>query len=213
MKAETFRRLRTASSAPVFWSEADVEEALNAGYMELSDSTEWFEQYFEIDLLNDRPYYDLRDVLGASFLAIKPAFDEQTNRWLLPTAIRQFDAHDRRWERVVGEPQRIVMRGLWWLGYWPRIHTEAGLVKQYYTALPPPLVEDEDEPGFPETFHDGCIEFALTDLWAQDSEAVRALKAWADYLVTEAALTAWVDDRASAPMQHGFGSRSGSVAR
>lgn len=211
MKAETFRRLRTASSAPVFWTEADVGEALNEGYAELSDATEWFEQYFEIDLLNNRPYYDLRTVLGASFLAVKPAWDEQTSRWLLPTGVKQADAHDRRWERVTGEPQRIFMRGLWWLGLYPRIQADVGLIKQYYTALPTPLDDDDDEPGFPEDFHDGCIEFALTDLWAQDAEAVRALASWTDYRATEAALRLWVQERAAGPMVHGFGSRT--VAR
>lgn len=203
-KADVARRL-AESTERVFWSDDDIATALNEGYAELSDATEWYEQYFEIDLLTDRPYYDLRTVLGESFLAIRPGYDEQTSRWLLPTAVRQFDAHDRRWERVTGEPQRVVMRGLWWLGYWPRVQSEVGLIKQYYTALPPPMVEDDDEPGFPETFHNGCVEYALADLFSQDAETTLALASWADYVATEAALQTWVDDRVAGPIQHGFG--------
>jgi len=204
MKAETFRRLREVASAPVFWTEDDVETALNAGYAELSDETEWFEQYLEIDLLTNRPYYDLFTIIGDSFLAIRPGFDEQTSRWLTPSSVKGLDARDTRWERVTGEPQRVVVRGLRWLGLYPRVQTEVGTFKQYYTALPDPLVEDDDEPGFPETFHLGCVEFALTDLWAQDAETPHALEAWGRYLVLEAGLTAWVDGRASGPMAHGF---------
>lgn len=211
MKEETFRRLREVSSAPVFFSEADVEEALNAGYAELSDASEWYEVSQNIDILEDRPYYDLRRVLGAAFLAVGPGFDTQTSQWLLPTVTKQFDAHDRRWERVVGEPQRLIIKGLWWLGYWPRFGADSGTIKQYYTALPPVLAEDDDEPGFPENFHDGCIEFALADLWAQDAETTRALLAWAQYLETEAALSEWVSERGSGPTLHGFDILGGSA--
>jgi hypothetical protein len=230
MEAETFRRLRL-EAVPVFWTAADVREALNEGYAELSDATEWYEQFVGLGILNDRPLYDLRTILGPSFLAIKPGYDEQTSRWLWATSIKQFDAHDRRWERIVGEPQRTFTRGLWWLGFYPRPHVprtvrparprwvalppadrlvqEAGVIKQYYTALPPPLVEDDDEPGFPESFHDGCIHFALTDLWAQDAESTRALKSWKDYLDTETRLQLWVDERASGPMNHVMGASQG----
>lgn len=206
MRAETFRRLREAASAPVFWTVDEVDTALNDGYAELSDASEWYEQVFDITLLNDRPYYDLRTVLGPDFLAIKPAFDVQTNRWLLPTSVRQFDAHDRRWEHVTGEPQRLLLHGLWWLGFWPRVQADTGgLIKQYYTALPPPMVEDDDEPGFPDPFHDGCIDYALADLWAQDAQTSFALIAWASYLQAEADLVGWVDDRAKPALRSGFG--------
>jgi hypothetical protein len=211
MQIETSRRLAEVSGR-VFWSDAEIATALNDGYAELSDASEWFETYVDIDLLADRPYYDARTVLGDSFLAIGPAFDRQTNRWLLPTSVRQFDAHDRRWERVVGEPQRLLVRGLWWLGYWPRLQRDVGTIKQAYTALPDPLVADSDEPGFPDTFHYGCINFALTDLWAQDSETRRALAEWTIYLAQETALTQWVRERAADATMHGYGA-IGSVAR
>lgn len=208
MKAETFRRLRESSSAPIYFTEAEIETALNDGYAELSDATEWYENHLDIDLLNNRPYYDLRAVVGDTFLAIGPAFDVQTNRWLESTPVRILDAHDRRWERVTGEPHRLLTRGLWWLGYWPRIQSQTGVITQYYKGLPPPLVEDDDEPGFPEAFHEGCIEFAEADLWAQDAESDRALAAWAAYVETEAGLLAWVDGRTSSAAIHGVGVQS-----
>ena len=203
LKAEVSRRLAEVSGR-VFWTDDEIAAAVNAGFMELSDSSEWNEAYLDIDLLNDRPWYDLRFLIGESFLSLKPAFDRQTNRWLLHSAVRQLDAHDRRWERVTGEPQRILLRGLWWLGLFPRIQSEVGSLKVYHTALPAPLVDDEDEPGFPETFHYAIVDFALTDLWAQDAEAAYALTAWKAYLDGEAGLIAWVENRAADPMLRGF---------
>lgn len=205
LRAEVFRRLQESASAPVYWTADDVDAAVAEGYAEVSDASEWFEAHAYLPLLKDRPLYDLRTVLGEQFLAVGGAFDVQTNRWLIPSTTRQFDAHDRRWERIVGEPQRLFMHGLWWLGLWPRIMSEVGQVKQYYVALPPPLDGDGDEPGFSETFHYALVEFALTDLWAQDGETALALASWEKYLSAEAALVTWVANRGGAATMAGFG--------
>lgn len=205
MRAEVLRRL-AQGSPQVAWTTDEIDTALNDGYLELSDASEWNEEYLDIDLLQDRPYYDLRTIVGCGFLAPGAAFDRQTNRWLLPTAVRQFDAHDRRWERVTGEPQRILTRGLWWVGYWPRLQSEVGSVKQYYTSLPKRLCLDDDEPGFPEVYHEGCVDFAMVELWAQDGETTLALLAAAKYQQVENDLVSWVNERASDALVHGYGS-------
>lgn len=204
IRREVVRRL-AENGTRVFFSSDDVDDAIQAGYMELSDATEWHEGHVDVDLLTDRPYYDCRSVVGAGFLAIRQAFDYQTNRWLLPTSVRQFDAHDRRWERVTGEPQRMLFRGLWWVGYWPRIQSQTGRIKQYYVDLPAPLEHDEDVPGFPDTFHYGLVDYALTELWASDGETAFALAAWQGYLETEAKLAAWVQRRAQAARRPSMG--------
>lgn len=205
MKAETSRRLAEVGGR-VFWSDDDIAVALNLGYAEMSDATEWFEQYVELDVLADRPYYDLWTLIGPAFLGLRPAFDEGANRWLIPSNAQILDAHDRRWERVVGSSQRVLLRGLRWLALFPRSASASGTWKQYYVALPPPLVLDTDVPGFPDTFHRGVVDFALTDLWAQDAETGFAMAAWSAYLEMEAGLTAWVEGRASGPLVRGFDS-------
>ena len=92
LKADVFRRLNESATAPVFWSEDDVELALNEGYAELSDATEWYEGMLEVDLLHNRPYYDLFTIIGPDFLSIKPVFEPSANRWLVHSAVRELDA-------------------------------------------------------------------------------------------------------------------------
>ena len=212
LKTATFRRLAESSTAPVFWTEDDVETALNDGYAELSDATGWYELTRTLDLLNDRPWYDLRDILGSRFLAVGPTFNDTTQRWLTPTAVRDLDGHDRKWESNQGQPQRVMTHALWWLGFWPRVQEDAGTLTQYFTALPDALDDDSDVPGFPSLYHTGIVDYALTDLWAQDGETARALTAWASYLAVEAALQGWVDSRASVPTRRGFGNVTGLPA-
>lgn len=205
LQTDVFRRLREATTSGVYFSTEDIKEAINAGYMELSDASEWYEEALEIDLLKDRPYYDLFALIGAIFLSIKPAFDESANRWLIPSTVRALDGNDRQWDRVQGRPARIFMRGLRWLGLYPKTNADGTLVKLYYTRLPEFLCEPGDEPGFPEAYHDGIVQFALADLYAQDGETALAVAAWQTYLGFETQLQQWVDGRMRRPLTRVLG--------
>lgn len=202
MQTIVFRRLRESSTQPVYFTLAQIQQAINDGYAELSDATEWRERHTTIDVLNDRPYYDARANLGESFLSFGAAFNETTNRWLEPGSVTDFA--DRRWETTTGSPQRLLTRGLWWLSYWPREQSDAGTIKQYWVSLPDDLTNDGDEPGFPEPYHIGCVHFAVADLQAQDGQSQQALLSWQAYLASETALRLWVDARARAPLRQGY---------
>jgi hypothetical protein len=205
IKTDVFRRLRESSSAPVFWSETDVEAAINDAYMELSDQTEWNETSETVDLLSSRPYYDARTYLSPNVLTVGRAFNVTTNRWLEPTVPRDLDPYDARWERVTGQPQRIMVRGLFWFGYWPQVTSDTGTIQQFYTVLPDALDDDADEPGFPDTLHEALVEGALFELFSQDAEPGLASQAWERYLHYEAALSAWVNNRLSVPQMRNYG--------
>ena len=204
LKAETFRRIQEVASTPVFWTEADVAAALNEGYQELSDATEWYERVVTIDLLRERPYYDLRRILPDPLLRVGNAFNVQTSRWLIPCSVPDLDRGWRRWETTIGEPDHVLIRGLWWLRYWPMSGAESGSIQQHYTAIPPALAEETDVPGVPVSMHYGLVEYALADLWAQDAETTLATTAWATYLAYETALTDFVQGRVAVPMVTGL---------
>ena len=212
LTAETFRRLQEVATAPVFWTVADVHAALNEGYAEISDATEWYERWVTIDLLRERPYYDARRLMPEPMLRIGAAFNEQTNRWLTPCSPTDLDRGWARWETTVGTPDHVLVRGLWWLRYWPLNGADSGTIKQSYTALPPALVEDADTPGFPATVHYGLVEYALADLWAQDAETTLALQAWQTYLLYEGALMAFVQGRVAVPMVSGMAGSTAEAA-
>lgn len=205
MTAEVLRRLReTSDGTEVMWRDTDVEYALNEAYAEISDATEWCEKFQTIQLLAEQSYYDARTLLREGFLVAGPAFNTTTNRWLEMVTTKQLDLGDGRWEQRLTEPERMIVRGLWWLRYWPT-STSLGTIKQYYIALPDALDDDEDSPGFHESFHYGLVEFALCDLHLQDAEYSLAMDAWQEYLSYESALRAYVQGRASIPMNHGWG--------
>ena len=199
------RRLREQTVNGAYFSAVDVDEAINAGYMELSDASEWNEEFIDFELLRFRPFYDLFAIIGSGFLSVKPMYDPSRHRWMIPTPVRELDNHDTRWERVVGPPQRQFTRGLRWTGFYPRIDTDGDLARQYYTRLPKRLVDEDDEPGFPDAFHVGCEHFAVADLLGQDAETKLALSAWTAYEETEQALIGWVQARISRPIARAMG--------
>lgn len=204
MKTEVFRRLSESTDLPVMWQEEDVALALNEGYMEISDATEWYETFQVIDLLDNQPYYDLRTVLRKGLLRIGAAFNVTTSRWLVPAYAVDLDRGDRRWFQRHEEPDHVIMRGLWWLCYWPIKEGASGQIKQYYRALPSPLSESTDEPGFHNQFHEALISYAIADLFAQDGETDLAWQNWKEYEEYEAKLRAFTTSRNRIPMNHGW---------
>lgn len=205
LRTETFRRLEASEVSETFFSTDDVDDALNEGYLELSDAAEWYELSRTVDVLASRPYYDVRTVFdGQDILTPGKAYHEDTNRWLVPVSTRDLDGLYRRWEQVTGAPDSMLMRGLWWLMYWPITGSESGTVKQYATALPDELDEDEDEPVFEAVYHEGLIDYALSILLPQAGEVGAALEAWGRYLACEAGLAQRVSGRGGVPMRHGF---------
>lgn len=209
LREETKRLIRESGCQGVFFADDDVDDAVNAGYHELSDACEWFEEKLDIDLLKNRPYYDLFAIIGPVFLSVKPAFESQSNRWLFPSTVRALDEGDRRWETSTNLPQRIFMRGLRWMGLWPKTNADGDgtyPTKVYYTRLPEFLCDLDDEPQFPEAYHMGCAHYAASELLALDGETRLALEQWANYLAHENGLSDWLNHRIARPIAPVLGS-------
>jgi len=206
MKQEVMRRLAESASTPVFWTDDDVGDALNEGLAEISDATEWNESYAIVGLYQNQTYYDLRTTLSDTILAPRFCFNTQTNRWLDPVDVRDLDYRTYvRWEVNTGEPQMMFIRGLWWLGLYPKPAGDGGTMKLYFSALPPDMDEGTDGPGFPDEFQRGLIHYALYDLMAQDSETRESLRHWALYKSFEERLRKYVSGRMSLDRVEGYG--------
>src|SRR5688572_21230412 len=190
MRAEVYRRLRESTDSPTMWTDADINQALQEAYQELADACEFHEKWQRIELLADRPYYDLRHLTRDEFLVAGPVFNETTNRWMIPTTPSDLDVTDLRWEERIAEPERFMVRGLWWLGYWPVTSAPGGSLKQYYVGLPDAL-EDDDAPAIHTAYHYALVEYALWDLFAQDGEVDLAWASWKEYLGYELRLDAF----------------------
>lgn len=194
MKTDVRRRLNEASAT--FWTDADIEEALNDALAEVADATEYYERQANLQMLDGRTYYDLTSLLPDTFLSPRRCWNATTQKWLTPTDPRELDYHTFvQWELTNGEPEKYWLRGNWWLGVFPRRTADTSKVRIYYTAIPPAMSASTDEPGFPREFHQAVTELALSDLLAQERETSKALQHWESGQEYVAALQLYVEGR------------------
>jgi len=196
MKAEVRTRLNELTAN--YWSDQDIEDALNEGLDEISDATEWFERMTTITFWSGRTYLDARSTLSDTFLAPKRCINNQTGKWMEPSHVRNQDARQRQWEKVSTEPEQFFMRGIWWLGFYPKPKADSGSMRLYFSSLPAPMSLDDDEPEFPSEYHMGIVDYALYDLMAQDAETKKALIFWQEYSGYETGLKQYVQQRTTA---------------
>lgn len=196
MQTEVRNRLNESSTA--FFSDADIEDALNDGLAELSDATEWNEREATISVKHGHTYYNLRRLLSDGFLSLRHCWNVTTQKWLTPTEPRELDYHTHRtWEQSSAEPERYFIRGIWNLGFWLKPPQDKRAVRVYFTALPDAMSASGDTPGFPQEFHYGIVEYALSDLLAQQRETKKALGHWQAYTAYETRLRRYADQRQS----------------
>lgn len=197
-EAQTKTRRRLNESSTVFFSDQDIKDALNEGYAEMADASEFYERQAMVPMIEGHTYYDLSLGLPDTFLSPRRAYNPTTAKWLTPTDPRDLDYHRyTQWELMTGEPDMYLMRGNWWFGVSPKPSRDSVGMRLYYTAIPEPLSATTDEPLFPQEFHDGTVAFALSDLLAQMKETEKALKYWQIYKQYETALVDYVNGRTS----------------
>ncbi len=194
MQTKVRRRLNELTT--VFYSDDDVKNAINEGYQEMADATEFYEREAMVPMLKKRTYYDLKPILPNTFLSPRRIYNIETNRWLDPTDPRELDYHTYvRWELVEGAPEKYFLRGNWWMGVFPRPTKDSLGLRFYFTAIPPQFVESREEPEFPQEYHEGLISFALSDLLAPERESSKALMHWTSYLKYQNDLQQYVNQR------------------
>lgn len=196
--------LDTDPDDPTYWSRADVIDALNEGYEEITDATEWYEVTLPLPLLARRTYFDL-NTLGINVLTLLHIHNSTTQRWLTWLTHRQLDGHNREWMYINGEPEWSFRRGLNWLGLFPYSAADYGRLKLSATAMVRRMAHGFETPGFPEEFHRGLVDYALAELKFQDHEADTALEWYVSYLDYEAGLKNHVLTRTALDQHHQLG--------
>ena len=194
IKTDVRRRLGDSTSA--FFTDADIAESVQAGYAELADAAEFYERHANINMIAGHTYYNLLNILPDTFLSPRRIYNNTLARWLVPTDAGQMDRNGwRQWELIYGPPEKMLMRGNWWLGVWPRTSDDTPILRMYYTGIPAEFSDNTDVPAFPVEFHPGIPAFALSDLFSQQRETKKALEKWQEYIGYQDGLAAYVNGR------------------
>jgi hypothetical protein len=195
-------RLRLPQGSENFWSDADLLKAYNEGLDELSEGTEFFETHIGLRRRKFATYHDLRGVLPETALRITGVFDPSAMRWVHPISVRDLDLWmGRGWEDHGTAPLYWFVRGLFWLGIYPRPGDDDSPVTIYFTATHPHAVAEgesnglESSPGIPPDHETTVEEYMLSDLFSQARESEKAMAHWQSYTAGEALLRDQVRQR------------------
>ena len=218
LQTAVFGELNEDSTNPVFWSLADVKDAINEGYEEMSEISEWYETTYPLTLSAGTRYYDLfAPTVSTSYpqiLDVVKVYDSTVRRWLTPITTKKLDLTNPVWEQAESaSPEHYILRGCFRFGVFP-LPTETRTLTLYTHNIPqgsavdsPALVLDTDEPGFPVDFHHGIVSYAVYRLLCEDGEYKKALYNYAEFAAASDLLRKWTSNRGMIPMTRVAGGR------
>lgn len=190
-------RARLNESTATFWANTDIQNAINEGYLCLSEASEWKETSTALSVSANTVYLNTESDIAAGFLSPRQCRNSTTRKWLMPASITYLDTQvNSRWEALTGQQDYFFMRGLLKFGLAPKSGASNTLTL-YHSVMPAVLSSGSDTPGFPQEFHYGIVEYALYDCLVQEGEISKALLHWAQYEKQEKDLTAYVNGRLS----------------
>jgi hypothetical protein len=202
--AESIARIRDRLPATSgnFWLDSDLLSAYNEALDELSEATEFYERYATIPRRKKNTLHDLRGILPEEALRLTAIFDTNTNRWLVPTSVRELDLKlGRAWEDHTTSPLWWFMRGLFFLGVYPAAADDEGRLRAYFSAMHPHATEANQDifrPSLPSDYDVTLEDYALYTLFADARETAKALEYWSAYQEQEKKLKALVSGRIAA---------------
>lgn len=186
-------RIRHEAMSSTRWKDVDIRDAINEGLDDLSDVTRFYERHVSVPVGNLRTYYDLRGWLPETALGVTSIWSDVIEDWLTPVKVSDLRT---RWEQSTGPSRSFFMRGLFWMGVWPKPEATAGFLRVYFAGFAPhfdfPQAVLRD---FPDDFVPALEEYALYELAAQDGETTRALMHFSDYAARAITLTNFVARR------------------
>ena len=211
LQLSTFQEMGENFASPAYWSLDDVKTALNDGYEETSDLTEWYESSRTITITPPTRYTAIFSASAAGviqtqqILTVTKVYDSTRRIWLQPITAQQLDAVNVDWELARGDPDHYMLRGAFWFGVYP-FPTATSSYTVYTREIPygatvdtVPLVADGDTPGFPADWHHMLVKYACYDLHAQDGEFQKAKAYYDDWMADVESLKRWTSNRASYP--------------
>lgn len=176
IRARIFHGLNE-STTPVFWSTSEMDEVIDEAAEVLAEEAGAIKRTAFVPLQPMQTYYSIR-VVAPDVMAPWRVWS-YTNGWRLnAVSITALDARHMTWATVTGDPQSWFPVSYETFGIWPTPASAGGVLRVDYLAWPRALLDDDDEPEFPEADHEALVVYGIYDGLAKRWDARRCVEAY-----------------------------------
>lgn len=190
--ADVVSRVRTRfeQTSSVRWLDAEILDSVKDGLEDIAEATGFHETFVNLRAKAPQTYFDLRGVLPGAAIVVTKIWSPATNRWLAYRSPRFLDETYVIWHNVAGGPTNWFLRGVNWLGIFPRLGA-GDSVRVHFQGTPDAVTDLKVEDDYGAALE----EYALYDLLCQDGETDRAIERWEAYSERSGGLGAQVERR------------------
>lgn len=155
------------------YSEADLDNAIQEGYEEVSSFAGSIFKATTLAFTADLTYYDLKELIS-DYLGLVALYNTVTRRWMVPTSMKRLEAERWDWETAVGTPEWFVPISYRYMAIYKKPgEPDYGDLHVFYRATAPVLAGSDDI-LIPED-HIGVLEdYAAMDLLEKTQEWTKA---------------------------------------
>jgi hypothetical protein len=163
-----------------------------------------------IPLKGRQTYYDLRGFIPRGFIRVTAVWNVNEQIWLTPSDFR--DLNTPRWETVTDSPQRYLMRGLYWIGLYPRPNGDSNTIRVHFGGLAPHFVDSASVlSDLPDDLIPALEDYSLYELTVNEKDPDKALRHWASYEKRKKGLEDFVERRTVTARLSKFGRNTGRL--
>jgi hypothetical protein len=177
LRARVLTLLNESSSAPVFYSAAELNQVLDEAAEVVVEESQAIKRTVFVSLLDGTAYYSLR-ALGATLMAPWRIWAQGTGRRLTAVTMAQLDAEHATWPTVTGSPTAWFPVSWDLFGIFPRPAAGGGVLRIDALAWPRALAQDDDEPELLDGDHEALVLYGAYDGAAKRWDAAIMLQAW-----------------------------------
>ena len=181
LRARVLRGLNESATAPVFWSADEMNAVLDEALEVLAEESGGVKRTAFLALKARVTYYSIA-AIAPDLMSPYRIWHHDQSRRLDATTLTNLDARHETWATVTGDP--VVWCPLSWdtFGVWPTPASDGGVLRVDYLAWPRSLMDDEDEPEFPEADHDAVTLYGVYDGLCKRWDAKAAIATWGMFM-------------------------------
>jgi len=151
-----------------FFTLLDFTDSIQDGYNLAVGYSECIEGYGTIDFVSELTYYDFSTLL-TNYLRPLAIFNNNTNRWLEATSLKELQKIDYKWETVHGEPIMFWPINFKYVALFPRPSTATGNMTIFYKKVADTLTGGTT-PEIPDECVDVLEQYVTSDMLDQLEE-------------------------------------------